>query len=67
MIFKEQLETKDEIIQRLEKELFLLKQEKKELEKKHINLRARYTSQNNELTQLRALLSKEVEYENKRN
>lgn len=61
MIFKEQLETKDEKINRLEKELFSLKQEKKMLEKLYSDLINRYRKQNDEVLELKTLLSKEVE------
>lgn len=61
MIFKEQLETKDEKINRLEKELYSLKQEKKMLEKLYNDLITRYRKQNDEVLELKTLLSKEVE------
>lgn len=67
MIFKEQLETNEEKIIRLEKELFLLKQEKKMLEKQYNELITRYRKQNDEYLHLKSLMSKEVEYEDKRN
>ena len=67
MIFKEQLETKEEAIKRLEKELFLLKQEKILIEKQYKELITKYRKQNDELIRLQAFVSKEVENEDKRN
>ena len=50
-------------IKHLQQQLSNLKKEYKELETKYINLRARYSSQNDELLKLKIYLSKEVENE----
>ena len=54
-------------IKHLEQELRNTKKELKDLQEKYLNLRARYTNQNDELLKLKVLLSKEVENEDKRN
>lgn len=46
-------------IKALEEELKELKKEKKELDEKYINLRARYTLQNDELIRLKVFLNRE--------
>lgn len=67
MNFKEQdkiLELKGEIIV-LKDKLIKKRNEYNELLKKYVNLRARYMKQNDELTQLTMLMSKEGYFENK--
>lgn len=67
MNFKEQdkiLELKGEIII-LKDKLIKKRNEYNELLKKYVNLRARYMKQNDELTQLTMLMSKEGYFENK--
>ena len=67
MNFKEQdkiLELKGEIIT-LKDKLIKKNNEYNELLKKYVNLRARYMKQNDELTQLTVLVSKEGYFENK--
>ena len=67
MNFKEQdkiLELKGEIII-LKDKLIKKRNEYNELLKKYVNLRSRYIKQNDELTQLTVLMSKEGYFENK--
>lgn len=68
MKFKEQediiLKLKGEKIELNEKYL-KLKEEYNELFRKYVNLRSRYIKQNDELTQLTVLMSKEGYFENK--
>jgi hypothetical protein len=73
MDIKEQLKQKEEIILELQGVVKTLRKkyedkriEYKELEKKYINLKCRYTNQNDELCKLKVLLSKEGYYDIKR-
>lgn len=67
MTFNEQNEKMLELkgkIRQLEEELHTIKQENKEINQKYLNLRARYTLQNDELIRLKVLFSKEGYSEN---